>query len=394
MVTKQSEVSANNAVSQSQKSEGAYAPKEDGKIWRVLTLDGGGIYGLFSVLMLKQLCLADERFLRHDDATLFAGTSAGALSALALARAENPRDVILSGQLERLFCDARLYGHSLSLTALTSLYGLTSWTGRKDSQDLLQSYFGDITLGDLHHNVMITTFDMYGDPRAKDQKWKPRMFYNFPETEANRNLLVRQIAYGATSPVQWRHVYDGITDGGISMDNPAMPAITKVLRYEREWDPVQNRRALDQEIADNLHNYFPLKRMRLLSLGVGNKVPFYFKPDFDLGYLTFNLVPTNIQEKFYYPPLIYMMLSPQVETTNYQAQVLLGDSFHRLDPHVIGSPVPPILAAMYLCRFTMARKFIAERIKQAIYTEDAQQDLRSAQNWLQKYWWREDDPKN
>ena len=130
-------------VTGTEKPAAARDKKSQPEPFRVLSMDGGGIYGLFTVLMLKELCKRNPNFLKGDDVDLFAGTSAGALIALALAGAQNPRDIILSGRMEAFFSDKRLYSCATGPGMLTGALGLTSWTGRKNTEALFKEYYGD-----------------------------------------------------------------------------------------------------------------------------------------------------------------------------------------------------------------------------------------------------------
>lgn len=210
--------------------------------YRTLAMDGGGIHGLFTSIMLRKLCEKDDKFLKNDQVTLFAGTSAGALISLVLARAENPRDAVLSRELELLFSDGRLYNNRLDpLNSLLSYTFIPAWTGRRTSMSLLEKHFGDLKMGELKHRVLITTFNMKPGKTGHYRKWKPKMFYNFPDDEPDRKLLVRDVAYGATSALSWRPVVNGITDGGIFADNPCMQAIAKMIQGIRVNDAKWNR---------------------------------------------------------------------------------------------------------------------------------------------------------
>lgn len=360
-------------------------------IKRVLAMDGGGIYGLFTVLMLKYLCRRDPNFLKGDDVSLFAGTSAGALIALVLANAENPRDIVMSGLLERFFADGRLYGQSSTpFGMMRGLFGLGTWTDGKVAEAFFKDYFGNLKMGQLKHKVLISTFDLYGNPDlGAGQKWKQRMYFNFPQTEENRELAVWRVAYGAAAPVMWRPIINGASDGGIFADSPTIHTIAKIIELSKTWDDEKGRRRPEAEIKE-ISQHFDLDEalggVRLLSLGVGNKVPYYARPNFNLGYLSFNLLPTNLRTKNFWPPMVHLALEPQVEASNFQARQLLGDRFHRLDPEVLEFPIPPILASMYLSKFDTVRQFILKHIYKGIHNQVAMNDLHKAMLWIKKLW--------
>jgi hypothetical protein len=354
---------------------------------RLLAMDGGGIYGLFSVLMLKALCAENSRFLKKGDVRVFAGTSAGALSALSLAAEEDPRSIVQSGQLEELFEDPRLYGIKPGLKRMMGTLGMTAWTGARDSESLMREKFGEMTLGDLPNKVVVCTFDLFGDPDMEgQQKWRPRMYHNLKgQKQSVLDMPVWKLAFGATAPVGWRSVRHGITDGGLFADNPILPSIATLLQAEK-W----HAREEDGEhlLCETLpEDYACLANFRLLSLGVGNKIPHYQWRNFDLGYLSFNLLPTNMKDKFYWPPLWHLMLEPGVEGATEQAYAFLGEShFHRLDPGVLGYPIPPVLGAMYLCKYNSWRDFIAKNIRKGMNDKLTRLEIQQTLDWLSVQW--------
>jgi len=210
---------------------------------RVLSMDGGGIYGAFTAIMLQKLCEATPSFLKGDQVTLFAGTSAGAINALILAKHENPREAIERRTLEHFWKDARVYSNRLNpIAGALSLVGLTSWSGKADFYAVLEDYFGDMKMKDLKHRVLITAFDLWGTRDAastRQQRWKPKIFYNFPADEPDRELYVKDVAYGAASPPTLRPVLNGISDGGIFADDPSVNAIAKIVsRTRAHTDPL------------------------------------------------------------------------------------------------------------------------------------------------------------
>ena len=376
---------ANQDRGSSNSTETRYSAKKKVLPFRVLSMDGGGIYGLFTVLMLKELCMRNKNFLKGNDVALFAGTSAGALIALALAGAENPRDIVLSGLLESFFADGRLYGNGQRPSNVVSgLMGLTSWAGKRGVEELFKKYYGNSRMGDLKHKVLISAFDLYGDPDEGDeQKWKPTVYYNFPKTEENRNLEVWRIAYGAAAPVMWRPIMNGMSDGGIFADSPTVHTIAKILQYRRSWD---EKNGHERDSKENVSIDQTLEGFRLLSLGVGNRIPYYGRRDFNLGYLSFSLLPTNLRTKNFWPPLVYLALDPQVETSNFEATQFLGERFHRLDPGVLGFPIPPVLASMYLARFGVLRDFILKQIRKGMDEKKTTSELYAASDWLRTIW--------
>lgn len=119
--------------------------------FHILALSGGGFRGLYTATVLKYLeeQLGAPLASRFD---LICGTSAGGLLALGLA-AEIPAvelQAMFQAQGSRIFGPRRGWRRALGM-----------WTMAKHSPDglrgVLQERFGDLTIGDLEHRVLIPT---------------------------------------------------------------------------------------------------------------------------------------------------------------------------------------------------------------------------------------------
>lgn len=525
--------------------------------YRLLCMDGGGIYGYFTVLMLKRFAEKYKNFLRSEDSfrqvSAFAGTSAGALISMLLAKEENPREYLLSGALDEFFASDLLHGNQLDpYDAVTSLFGLTTWCGGKDMQALLKKEFGDRRLGDLPHKVLIMTFDMSGETsKRQDQRsWKTKVYHNFNCRGNDMDVPAWFVAYGAACPATVRPVIDGISDGGIYAMSPTLSAVSQLIsiaklktervdqylktanshyamgahvprnqgvpivlkdgsrvvlpprnpmtrliaqgsrdpndvqdyeqhllmlrglleevrrshnliteaEYQRAYDavkhehlavddeetlltqirdaqiaelaivgclrkvlndplrhdlPVVDERAasydqsdpyfqlrsqawmahaeLYQELQDIANDPHPLLRVlngiQVLSLGVGAEIPSFFTSNFNLGFLNFNMFPTNPYQKVWTPPALHLLYSPSTDHTDYESRQLLGDNYYRCSPPVIGWPTPPVVLSLYLARFKPLRTFILNGITEAMSRADV--DLASCEAWLTKKGWSE-----
>lgn len=526
--------------------------------YRLLCMDGGGIYGYFTVLMLKRFAEKHKNFLSPGHMTAFAGTSAGALISMLLAKEKNPRDYLLSGELDKFFASDLLHGNQLDMVdASMSLLGLTTWCGGTDMQVLLKKELGDVSLGDLPNKVLIMTFDISGKTGGnehvpdRERTWKTKVYHNFQCKGNDLDVPAWFVAYGAACPVTVRPVIDGITDGGIFAMSPTLSAVSQLLyiakmktaTVDQYMTKVADMYALDQNVG--IHNAAPvllfgpegskqvmlppeslvvrlteqgerneddfiayeehlrylkgildavhqadgliteedyqqaaaslgigelerddeavllqqlidaqtaelallealravindplrkdvpfeadegqsydatdpcimlrmeartahahlfeelravqkdthpvlktLNSIQALSLGVGNQVPSFFRPDFNLGFSNFNMFPTNPAQNVWTPAALHLLYSPSTDHTDYESKQFLGDHYHRCSPKVIGFPTPPVVMSLYLARFKPFRKFILEGIKGAM--GKAEKELNECEAWMEQCGW-------
>ena len=128
----------------------------------IISMDGGGIYGLATARMLRKLCERDPAFLAKSDIASyrFAGTSAGALNALLLAKEEDPRAFVLAGGLDDYWRNTLVFQPPDDWWSLYwSFLGITPWFGSSRYQQSLEELFGATTLDTIAHKVFVALFD-------------------------------------------------------------------------------------------------------------------------------------------------------------------------------------------------------------------------------------------
>lgn len=264
--------------------------------FRILSLDGGGIRGLFTAALLQQL----DRLVPgwRLSADLIAGTSTGGIIALGLAKGLPPQRLraLYYERGERIFRDS----------VMDDLRDLGRIIGAEYDNRVLRSelaeVFGRTRLQDLRHRVLITSFDL--DNEASDpmkRRWKPKFFHNFPGQDSDGSRSVLDVAlYTSAAPTYFPSV-DGYVDGGVVANNPCMAALAQS----------QDRRALADppDLGDIV----------LLSLGTGSNLSRIPGGRHDWGYGQWA------------KPLIQLMLDGLVGVADYQCRQMLGERYLRLN---------------------------------------------------------------
>jgi patatin-like phospholipase/acyl hydrolase len=264
--------------------------------YRVVSIDGGGIRGLVTTILLQKIIATPglEGFL--DSIDLIAGTSTGGLLALGIA------DQLNLAQIRDLYVEKgpKIFDDSWldDLVDLGKLRGADYDT--KPLRRELQNLFGDATLGQLRKRVLITTFDLDNEDPV-NRTWKPKLFHNFPGLSNDRASRVVDVGlYTSAAPTYFPSV-DGYIDGGVYANNPAMCALAQT--QDSRYSPTP---ALDEVL--------------LLSLGTGTSLQYIKGKTNDWGYAQ------------WVKPLINLMLDGVAGIADYQCRQILGDSYHRLAP--------------------------------------------------------------
>lgn len=262
--------------------------------YRILSLDGGGVRGVYTARLLERLEAAQPGFLASVD--LFAGTSTGSILALALAAGREPGELVelYRQHAARIFDDSwrddlldlgRLIGADYRLDGLLAV---------------LTEAFADLTLRDLPRHALISSFDLDPGRDANPRAFQPAFFHNFPcESSQCDERLVDVAARSCAAPTYFPS-YQGFVDGGVVANNPAMCALAQALDAETGG----------QQLDD----------LRLLSLGAGHNPIYVGGSELDWGEWQWRKL------------LVSLTIEGSMGIANYQCKRLLGPRYLRLAP--------------------------------------------------------------
>ncbi len=255
------------------------------KVFKILSIDGGGIRGVFPAHILKSL---SER-LGVDVNNYFdmiAGTSTGAIIASAIACNKLPEKII---QLyrengKRIFASKNILLPKFIKPAFISLY---------DNNGLIETLkeeFGDIKLGDIKTPLLLPATDI-GNGSVHVLK----SGYSDEFTRDKEVFVYEAIAASCSAPIYFdplRVKEYLLADGGVWANNPSLAAV------------IDAKKRLDIQFDD----------IKIFSLGTGHsKIAYGVSSDNYWGFLT------GLKGKEF----INFILSLQAETTNNYLQLML-----------------------------------------------------------------------
>jgi len=303
--------------------------------YRILSLDGGGIKGLFTATVLDRILHAYPALIENVD--LIAGASTGGIIALGLADGKTPAEIVAlyRDRADKIFDDS-FWDDLIDLgKAIGADYS------NKGLKRELTKQFGDRKLGQLKKRVLVPTFDLDaaeapGRPRA----WKPKFFHNYPGRDSDRAERVVDVALRTSAAPTYFPAHQGYVDGAVVANNPSMAAVAQ---------------ALDTRAAGK-----PLDELVLLSVGAGSEPKFIQDRKVDWGWGQWAR------------PLVSMMISGVMGVADFQSRQLLGDRYFRLD-HLFDRGV----AVDDKREATL--NFLVETAEQV--------DLRPVERWLETHRW-------
>lgn len=257
-------------------------------MYKVLSIDGGGIRGLIPVRILERLEVHHPGIVQEFD--LFAGSSTGAVLAGGFAFGLKARYM---RQMYQSF-GSEVFSDTLWDDILDLKYILGADYKIENLQSLLERVIGDTKLGQLSKKVLIATYDLKDDTRDPP-RWKPKFFHNFPDSKGDEGeRLVDVVIRSAAAPVYFP-VYQGYVDGGVAAINPSTCALAQ---------------AFHEGFLD----------VRLLSMGTGTNPRCLDVQDGNWGIAKWGL------------NLVNMFMDGGGEVADYQCRQILRDQYYRLQP--------------------------------------------------------------
>jgi patatin-like phospholipase/acyl hydrolase len=264
--------------------------------YHILSLDGGGIRGLLTIILLERIEQEIPGFLSEID--LFAGTSAGGILALALSMGKKASEV---RALYEEFSDI-VFERTL-LDKMINLWGfLGSKYSNKNLYRVLYEEFGNRTLASLSKKVLISTFDLDSTPKRFNdiRGWRAKFYHNFSGKDSDADEKVIDVAVKTATAPTFFPIYKGFIDGGVVANNPSVCALAQAI----------NPPTGGQKLND----------LRLLSLGTGKNPRFLDVKNNNLGLLQWA------------PHMIGLMLEGGIGLADYQCEQLLGKRYLRVNP--------------------------------------------------------------
>jgi len=257
-------------------------------MYKVLSIDGGGIRGLIPVRILERLENHHPGIVQEFD--LFAGSSTGAVLAGGFAFGLEARFL---RQMYQGF-GAEVFTDSLWDDIRDLKYVLGADYSINNIKGLLKRVIGDTKLGQLSKKVLIATFDLKDETRDPP-RWKPKFFHNYPDSKGDGDeRLVDVVIRSAAAPVYFP-VYQGYVDGGVAAINPSTCALAQ---------------AFHEGFLD----------LRLLSMGTGTNPRCLDVQDGDWGIAQWGV------------NLVNMFMDGGGEVADYQCRQILRDQYFRLQP--------------------------------------------------------------
>lgn len=260
--------------------------------YRILTIDGGGIAGLFAARLLERLGAEHPALLRDVD--LIAGTSTGGIIALCLAHGASPAELVsLYAEHGGEIFDDSWFDNIIDVgTAIGSDYD------NKKLKKNLERVLGAARLRDLAKRVLIPSFDLDAVDEDGVRAWKPKFFHNYPGSDTDGAELAVDVALRTSAAPTYFPTYQGYIDGGVVANNPSVSAIATAL------DPRAGKQKLDDIVV--------------LSVSTGFS-PQFIKGDHDWGWGQWAR------------PLVGIMISGVMGVAHFQCKQILGDRYRRVD---------------------------------------------------------------
>ena len=204
----------------------------------LLSLDGGGVRELATVTFLAHLekALGEPLYKKFD---FFIGTSAGAITAMALSIARMNGDNLLELWSEKTFkriLNSSLWDSKLGLMQINPKYD------GKGKEQVLSEYFGDLKLGDASGDLAIVSYDI--------ENRKPLLLTSYGDS----NISAIDAGHASSAaPIYYPTARVGnryLIDGGIVANNPVLHGYAEVKKL------------------------YPNSNVKILSVGTGlNKRP-------------------------------------------------------------------------------------------------------------------------
>jgi patatin-like phospholipase/acyl hydrolase len=268
-------------------------------MYRILSIDGGGLHGYSSVILIRRLM--EKRPDLLDKIDLVTGTSIGGILALGIASGHHISEV------ESNFLLGMPHAFTTNVFRQAKFFaGMCPKYDNSTFKDYLGNIFGENTLSDLKKKTLITTFCIDNE-HATERRWKAKMLHNFEGPDSDGDFKVLDAAMATAAVPAFFPIYDKYIDGAFANVNPSLIAMCQTQDERAYINP-------RPKFSD----------LSVLSIGsIKNK--FIEERNEQWGYFS------------WIKPLLEMFTEKDILITNYQCNTLIGHKYHRMQPVINAS---------------------------------------------------------
>ncbi len=293
--------------------------QKSNKLFRILSIDGGGIRGILPGQILATLEKKLQKATNNPDARIadyfdmIAGTSTGGiLTCLYTCPDENGRPKFTAEEAVNVYLEhgSRIFSVPLN----HKMSSLAGWLRAKypsgNIEAIMKDYMGDKKLSDALTNIIIPAFNLdSGSAKFFTSSDAGKESKNFPLWEVARSTSAAPTYFSASHAGGLLKQFKGYIDGGVFANNPTMCAIVEA--YKIDVDLHRKYHIESRGISGFTPGNSVLDNVFVLSIGTSNSDAKYpFDDHKDLGKLT------------WIKPLIDIMMSGVSETVAYQVEQL------------------------------------------------------------------------
>ncbi len=304
--------------------------------FQILALDGGGVRGLVTAIILESLENKLQKYEPHKTLTdyfdVIAGTSTGSLIACALAKGLNASEIkdFYIHNSQNIFPPSRILVHSLlNWIRLGSSQPIYSDEGLRM---VLKYIFGNTKFGELTKPTIVTSYDTYNRQAVVFKNTKIA-HEDIPVWEICRASSAAPIGfpgYEMKHPAfleDWQSKGYAIPpksgipliDGGVFANNPALCAIAERLRWNKKSPDSPKWNA----ISENVHQ----KDIIVASFGTGQHIKqIGAKQVKQWGALEWLSPRQDL-------PLLDVLFDGAGDAVCYIAEQIIGNTYFRFQPH-------------------------------------------------------------
>jgi len=268
-------------------------------MYKILSIDGGGMHGYADLMILQRIVKECPNFL--NDVDLITGTSIGGIIGLGFAVGHPINEA------DENFIKGIPLAFSTNPLRLLGFYaGICPKYDNRKFKAFLRCIYGPTRLGDLQKKVVIPTFCL-DDESPTNRRWRAKIFHNFQGADCDENAKLVDVAMATSAVPVFFPTYDKYVDGAFIANNPSLVAVAQT------------------QDSRNIEKCPKMDEIAILSVGTIRDI-YIEQRDAAWGYFMWSR------------SIFHIITERDTLVINHMGKLLMGERYHRIEP-VINGPM-------------------------------------------------------